>query len=56
MKTEEKQQPTLPSRSSAISYPNIEPERSGQDGVLMEEKDEVSRHICNQVQEDYYAS
>lgn len=56
METEEQQQSTLPSCSSAISYPNIEPEKSGQDGVLMEEKDEVSRHICSQAQADYSAS
>lgn len=47
---------TLPSHSSAISYPNIEAEKSGQDGMLMEEKDEVNRHICSQAQADFCAS
>lgn len=54
MKIREQQQSTLPSRSSAISYLNIEPDRSGQDGVLMEDDDEVSKHTHSQAQMGYH--
>lgn len=57
MKRENKRAATvhLTLQEFSISCLNIEPDRSGQDGVLMEDDDdEVSKHAHSQAQMDYH--
>lgn len=53
MEIREQQQFTLPTQSSAISYPSTEPDRTGQDGAWMEGDDEVRKHPGSQAWVDY---
>jgi len=50
MKVSEQHSPSLPSRSSVISYPNIEQGWSARDGVLTE--DDASKHTRSWAQVD----